>query len=263
MRIEIAGCSETGTVRARNEDALLLGHEGVLETASTAFRTFGLLVAVADGMGGYAGGEIASTTALEALRTCFYGEPRDANPAAQLAGYLARVQEVVAARLRQEPGLEEAGTTIAGIALLPPDVLLVFHAGDSRVLRASGGFVRQLTVDHTPLGDDLASGRLSEAEAAATGMANRLTRALGLTGDARVELDTSWTWAAGDTFLLGTDGWHGVGHGLTREALRDLVREGGDAAHLARASVARAVAADGSDNATAAVVRILDEGGTP
>ncbi len=269
MRLDAAAWTDIGAVRARNEDAVLVGRAGavMLDTAAAEFRDYGMLVAVADGMGGYAGGDIASATALATLHALYYGETRTGASAeelaAQLAGFLVRVQAAVAARLAREPELAEAGTTIAGIALLSPDVLVVFHAGDSRVLRASGGFLRALTVDHTPVGDDLATGRITESEAAATGLANRLTRALGLTGDNRVEIDTQWHWGVGDTFLIGSDGWHGVGHGLTRAALREVVNAGGDAAHLARILVARAIAADGSDNATVAVVRILDDGGTP
>ena len=72
----------------------------------------------------------------------------------------ARVAEVL-----QRANLKEAGTTLAGLALFEPNDLIVFHVGDSRVLRISGGYARALTVDHTPVGNDVASGRMTEGQA--------------------------------------------------------------------------------------------------
>jgi len=271
MRIEAAGYSDRGVVRRENDDYFLLGRRFAQSECLTLdlalqddeFRQYGLIAAVADGMGGYAGGEIASRTVLETLRDMYYCETRANVTARELTAmlerYLADTQQRLAETLTANPALHDAGTTLAGIALLPPDALVVFHIGDSRVLRAASGYVRALTVDHSLVGADLASGRLTEAQAAATGVTNQLTRALGLTGDNTVEVSTDHTWAPGDTFLLGTDGWHGVGRGVTRDTIRELVRTGLSPEPLVRAMLGRALAVDGKDNVTSVVVRVVDD----
>lgn len=270
MRIRAAGWSDRGAVRRANEDCYCLGRRVTqdactslaLDAGDAQFATFGLLAAVADGLGGYAGGALASRVLLEALRDEFYAAPHAGASSAELAESMAQHLRAawltLAGVLRAAPDLQEAGTTVAGIALLPPRALVVFHAGDSRVLRASGGYLRQLTVDHTPVGADLASGRMSEADAAATGTSHQLLRAIGLDDAQPPEVQADYTGEPGDLFFIGTDGWHGVGHGIPREELRELARQGGDPEALVRTMIGRAVAGDGTDNATVVVVQ-LDE----
>jgi len=271
MHLRAVGYSDRGPVRPANED-----HYGIgpfveqaaftvlaLDVASVTFREYGLLVAVADGLGGYAGGEVASRVALETLSALFYGERRAGISTEQfteqLRHYLEQTQRALEAVLRRSPEYLDAGTTLAGIALLPPETLVIFHAGDSRVLRAAAGYVRPLTVDHTVAGADLASGRMSEAEAAAIPQAGLLTRALGLHGDTRVEIDATQTWAPGTLFLLGSDGWHGTGRGISRQAIQAAVREGLPVEVLVRRLIGEAIAADGHDNATLVVVAIEED----
>lgn len=266
MLLRVAGYSDRGTERAQNEDFYCIGpfvEQGVLttltlETASAVFTQYGLLAAVADGMGGYPGGEVASRIVLETLSALYYGERRTGctreELAACLARYLAATQQALAGILERTPELHSAGTTLAGVALMPPDALVIFHIGDSEVLREAAGYVRQLTVSHTPTGEDVASGRMSEAEAAVHPTASQLTRALGLLGDTRVELDAAQPWMPETRFLLGTDGWHGPGRGIGRPAIQEALRHGGTAAQLVPALVAEAVRQDGQDNATLVMV---------
>ena len=271
MHLRVVGSSNIGRVRANNEDWYAIGpfvEQAActmlgLDVASTTFRQYGLLAAVADGMGGYAGGEVASRVVLETLAAQFYGERRGGCSADELAEqlrmYLEITQRTLSGVLEREPALAEAGTTLAGVALLPPDVLVVFHAGDSRVLRAAAGYVRPLTVDHSVVGPDLASGRLSEAEAAAIPEAHQLTRALGLRGDTRVEIDATPSWAPGTLLLIGSDGWHGAGGGLPRARIQAITREGLPLETLVPAMVNEAVAMDGRDNATLVGIAIGED----
>lgn len=160
MRIFAAGLSDAGVTRATNDDHYCIGpfvEQGSLtslslDTASVSFQRHGLLAAVADGMGSYAGGAIASRILLETLSALFYGQQLQGNTPdelrEQLAGCLQQAQEVLRAYLLRDEKLHEAGTTLAGLVLLPPDICLVFHLGDSRVLREAAGYVRQL--DHPP-----------------------------------------------------------------------------------------------------------------
>jgi len=268
MRITAAGLSDRGTGRPGNEDHYCVGafveQEAftalTLEAGSTMFQQYGLLAAVADGMGGYAGGALASRVALETLSASYYGEKRGGCTATELAGclerYLAQAQQVLVHVLEHSPEYAQAGTTIAGVAMMPPDLLAVFHAGDSRVLRATAGYVRPLTVDHTPFGPDLTSGQISEEEVRGLPEVSQLTRSLGAGGDTRAEITIENSWAPEISLLIGTDGWHGVAGGLTRQAVQEIVRRGGTVEEQLRALLADAVAADGRDNATLVMVRI-------
>jgi len=268
MRITAAGLSARGPVRPANDDHYCLGDiveqekftTLALDTDSTDFRQFGLLAAVADGMGGYSGGALASRVALETLSASFYGEKRTGCGAEELAGclerYLAQAQQVLAHVLEQTPEHAQAGTTIAGVALMPPDVMAVFHAGDSRVLRAAAGYVRPLTVDHTPFGADLASGRMSEDDVRGLPEVSRLTRSLGAGGDPGAEITVEHAWMPGMSLLIGTDGWHGVGGGLTRQAVQEIIRRDDTLEAQLRGLLDESVTADGRDNATLVIVRI-------
>lgn len=270
MLIRAAGHSDKGRVRESNQDHFCLGRrvaqdllEVELDTAGAEFAQHGLLMAVADGMGGYTGGEVASLTALEALTKAYYANPLPSGETA-LAGYmqqcLARTLEQLSAHLRGDAALSQAGTTIAGIALGQPDLLCVFHAGDSRVLRFAGGsngFLRQLTIDHTIVGQAVANGELSEAEAAQHPLCGQLTRSLGLVGNTEVRIDCSHAWAPGDVFLLCTDGFHGTGRGLPRAVLQDALRQAVAPEEQAQILIGQAVGNDGTDNATAVIARVV------
>jgi len=270
MRIHVAGLSDRGISRSRNEDHYCIGQwveqcaliSVTFDCRAEFFRRYGLLAAVADGMGGYAGSAYASRTALEVLQAQFYGETRPGCTrdgfVEDMRHYLSRTQTLLSGALQRKEGFGDAGTTIAGVAMMPPDLLVVFHAGDSRVFRASGGFVRALTVDHTPLGRDLASGRISEQEAATAPASSRLTRSLGVAINCEVELAREQCWAGGDRFLLGTDGWYGAGRGLGRDMIRESLGQEPDIGALVHGLVARSVQVDGRDNSTLVVIGIED-----
>ena len=273
MRIRAAGWSHQGTVREKNDDHYCLGQwveQGALaalslDDGSSFWTQYGLLAAVADGMGGYAGGALASRIVLETLSGHFYAEKRDGASATELIEslqkYFEQTQRVLEHALRRKPELAEAGTTLAGVALLPPDVMVVFHAGDSRVLRASGGYLRPLTTDHTPVAADILSGRMSEEQASTLPVASQLTHSLGLEGDSSIEIGEERLWSPGDAFLMGSDGWHGLGRGLSQRAVRNIWRDNDRTSPdaLVRQLVNQAVSEDGRDNATMVMVQLWNE----
>lgn len=266
----VGGASHSGQVRAQNDDYFCIGPntqpqqslELNFAASSPFFKEYGLLCAVADGMGGYAGGALAAQTVIETLAASFYAQKHagmdcDALSSA-LMRYLEQTQHTLENTLQREEKLR-AGTTLAGLVLLPPDIALVFHCGDSRVLRECGGYVRALTLDHTPFAAELAAGHLEESSVATSPLSSRVSRALGLEGDHRVEINADFFWEIGDTFLLCTDGFHGVGRGLTQSRLRDSLRDFHPASQALATSqfVDEAVAADGRDNVTLVTVQIV------
>lgn len=271
MRIFAAGLSDAGVTRATNDDHYCIGpfvEQGSLtslslDTASVSFQRHGLLAAVADGMGSYAGGAIASRILLETLSALFYGQQLQGNTPdelrEQLAGCLQQAQEVLRAYLLRDEKLHEAGTTLAGLVLLPPDICLVFHLGDSRVLREAAGYVRQLTVDHTLFGQDIADGRLTEAEVQDDPARHQLTHSCGMAIYDPIALAPNDTFQSGCQYFIGTDGWHGLGQGLTRQNLQQLSHRRLPADALAQQMLRGAFDAGSSDNATVIVIQLGEE----
>ncbi|MEM6962123.1 MAG: protein phosphatase 2C domain-containing protein, partial [Myxococcota bacterium] len=180
------GFTETGR-RSSNQDAYLAGVE---------------LFAVADGMGGYVGGEIASSLALEALQHRLEGcEDLDAIAAIKSA-FQAAQHAVVE---RSFGALSEMGTTLSAIFVRKRSVL-VAHVGDSRVYRYRKGRLRLLTVDHTVsqlLSDHLRGARVpSSTPGVWSGV---LTRCIGSHGGGEPDVSVL-AGCVGDRFLLTTDG---------------------------------------------------------
>jgi protein phosphatase len=271
MRIHAAGFSDIGNSRAKNDDYYCLGsfvEQGNLTTlafsdTSSAYRDYGLLAAVADGMGGYPGGDVASRVVLETLSAVFHGERRTGCSLEELqacmARYLEQTQRALLGILDRTADLRDAGTTLAGVACMPPDAAVIFHCGDSRVLRASAGYVRPLTVDHSVVGADVASGRMTEDEAAGEPSGLYLTRSLSRQGNAQCEVQGETTAVTGNQFFIGTDGWHGLGRGLTRSAIQQIAREGLPAEAMLQRLLNAALATQTPDNATLVVVQYVGE----
>jgi serine/threonine protein phosphatase PrpC len=255
LSLSITALSHQGRVRDKNDDHYLCGpfveqealYHLELPLSSRLVRQHGLLCAVADGMGGYAGGALASRTILETLSGYFYAQKRENMGTLEMQAAMEEgfnhARSALNSHLRRDEQLREAGTTLAGLLLLENGVALPFHLGDSRVLRWASGFVRPLTQDHTPLAAEIAAGHLSEQD-----------------DKSPVEWGQPLEVAAGDVFLLGTDGWHGLGHGLTSRAIRQILNEWkGNDRTLVRFLVEAAVENDGSDNATLLLVRVVAE----
>jgi protein phosphatase len=227
--------TDVGRVRDHNEDAGLVTPN---------------LVAVADGMGGHAAGEVASELAIEALRAL--GDTEDLRPQdvreAVLDGNRAILES--AARNPQQTGM---ATTLAGLARVmvggSPHWSVV-NIGDSRVYRVVDGRLSQVSKDHSEVAELVTLGLLTPEEALVHPARNIVTRCLGRDP---VEPVDSWVFPphAGERFLLCTDG-------LTNEirdpAIARILLDGDDAQAIADRLVAAAVEAGGRDNVTVVVV---------
>lgn len=234
--------TDVGMVRSNNEDSLLV--------AAPVF-------AVADGMGGHAGGEVASNIAVATLKAAFDGagahHTRDA-----LANAVQRANEAIYERANSDPGLRGMGTTLTAVALVDEDgddVLAVVQVGDSRAYRMRDGELEQLTDDHNVAEEMVRIGRLTPDEATTHPHRHMLTRALGIQPD--VEVDCfGVTPFAGDRYLLASDGlMNEVDDAEIARTLRRL-HDPDDAAHelvhLARTR-------GGRDNITVVVVDVVDD----
>jgi serine/threonine protein phosphatase PrpC len=187
--IRCASATHVGLRRARNEDSLILRPETGLW-------------AVADGMGGHGGGDVASRIATDALR--------DLAVASSGEALLAAVEAAAAAANRDMRAYaEREGRAVIGTTLV---ALLIFGAhyaclwcGDSRAYLWRAGALRQLTRDHSEMQDLVDRGVLDPEEAKLWPRRGVLTRALGATEKAELDL-VSDRWAPGDAFLLCSDG---------------------------------------------------------
>lgn len=226
-----AGLTDAGLVRANNEDAFFIDPRG-------------RLFLIADGLGGHAGGEVASALVVETLVAAAPAAADWSDPALALGAVLARAD--VAVRERARGALAGMGATVVALHLDPDHgEVTVAHAGDSRAYRLRHGALARLTRDHTP-----------EAEIGFRGGGPRssiITRAIGV-GDDHTEVDFGLTdLRAGDRYLLCSDGLTDM---ITDHDIAALLGRDASAADTCRALVDAALAAGGRDNVTVVVVVI-------
>lgn len=234
--VRAAGKTDTGKRRRANEDALL-----VLRKQS--------VYAVADGMGGHAGGAVASQLAVEAIASAFIEGVE--NPcilsnvpplAAELVQSLAAANESIRRRAARDVRLSDMGTTVVAARFCPErGRLYVSHVGDSRCYRLRGGALELLTRDHTM------------AELGVTGRsAIHLSRAVGPKGVVEADVVVLEP-RAGDVYLLCTDGLTKM---ISDNEIRDVLIAQTSAEDAASMLVARANAEGGRDNVTALVIQV-------
>ncbi len=235
MRFEVGSFTDTGRVRESNQDRLLVA---------------GDFVAVADGMGGHAGGELAAETAIDDLRR--FGEPHDAEDV--VAAIRQANRAVVATADRH--GLANMGTTVVAALLRPiRRSVTIANVGDSRAYLLHNGELDQVTRDHSLVQDLVRSGRISEDEAREHPHRNVLTRVLGIAEE--IDVDTfELAVSEGDLVLLASDGL------FNEVEVDDMARIVGDRDDLGAAAadlVARANENGGNDNITVILARIVDD----
>ncbi|MHB8460477.1 MAG: PP2C family protein-serine/threonine phosphatase [Candidatus Limnocylindrales bacterium] len=273
--------STTGPVRERNEDHLGWGRlaapaSGVIVGSRTDLAPIplisavdgpvdawgpvggmsaeadgsGVVFAVADGLGGHGGGDVASRIAIGELLDRFGASTDAGSRGAPLlrAGFNAANQRVFDAALSGE-GARRMQTTLTALLLVPGEAH-IGHVGDSRIYRARGDMLDLLTTDHTQVMEMLRM-RLIRADQAADHPARHaLTRSLGAEITVRTDVRTE-SLADGDTFLICSDGlWSKVDASEIRQALRGDVRSG------CERLVLLAIERGGEDNATAVAVRV-------
>jgi len=229
--------THVGRVRAVNEDRSI--------ESSTLF-------AVADGMGGHAGGEVAAGTAIDSLERGFSHEPS----ADGLVDAVHEANQAVWEQGHSDPSLRGMGTTLVATALVPTeegDRLVVVNIGDSRAYQLHQGALSQLSVDHSVAEALVARGELSEEEAQIHPHRHILTRALGVDPDVEVDV---WELVPeqGDRFLLCSDG---LTNEVDAEEIRRVLVETGDPREAAESLVDLANEAGGNDNITAVVLDVL------
>ena len=189
----LAGVTDIGFRRERNEDELFISPEGVL--------------IVADGLGGLPAGDVASATAVAAAALAVAGRVDGAldRRAAEsmLQDAFASANRAVSERAGRDRSCTGMATTLV-VALALESSLALAHVGDVRAYRLGGGGLERLTDDHTRAWEWVAAGEISQEEAKRSTYRNALTRVLGF-GDVEPSVRTV-DLARGDVVLLCSDG---------------------------------------------------------
>lgn len=255
-----SGATDVGRIRERNEDAYAIGDldAGVLfdgDAALTATGPRGLFAVVCDGMGGAAGGEVASELAVRttwrAMREAHATD--DAEVFARLMRRAVRTaNQRVFEESEREANLRGMGTTLSAIGVCDGR-LIAAQVGDSRAYLLRGGQLTQITRDQTLTSALVGAGR-DPAEAALAGGATIL-QALGVAPDVEPSLSMVGV-RRGDRVLVCTDGLYNQLGDATLLAILDG-RSGPEA--RARALCEAARAAGGADNITAVVLDLDDD----
>lgn len=254
LRISAAASTDTGRVRKRNEDAFVvfdLDHEARTPNLDgTVLGSRGILLAVADGMGGKEGGDLASMLATEA----FVGALADSDGCAEKVLEVAMNDaHAVIREAADELGLEGMGTTLTAVHLCG-GVARVAHVGDSRAYLARDHELLPLTRDHTIVQAAVDAGKLSPAEARTSPMRHLLVEAVG--SQPRLRLATNRIDVRdGDRLVLCTDG---LTEYLDDDAILDIVEHAGSDREAVERLVLAANERGGRDNITAVVATVAD-----
>ncbi len=240
MRLDFAAISDVGRVRKDNQDSGYAGPH---------------LIAVCDGVGGAARGDIASSTAIAQLRKLEDNPPGEGTTETDLLGLasnaLHRAHDRIAELVDQDPALDGTSTT-ATIALFDGDRVAMGHVGDSRAYLFRGGELRQVTKDHTFVQTLIDEGRITEAEARVHPHKNLILRAIDGIHDLEPDLFILEL-QLGDRLLLCSDGT-GV---LENGRLADILSSG--SADYAAVELVRASLEGGSsDNVTCLVADVVE-----
>lgn len=270
VNVDLGACSHQGKVRTNNEDSFLVSRlERSLQTLLTNLPAdhlpdktteIGYAMLVADGMGGAAGGEVASRTAISMLVELVLQTPdwhmrldnEGANEVlARFDERFGKLREALIERAQAEPSLAGMGTTLT-LAVSHGANLVIAHIGDSRAYLFHDGQLHKLTRDQT-LAQDLAElGVIRPEDVAKHHARSVLTGAIATQGEeAQAEFHQVWL-ADGDQVLLCTDGLTEM---VTDAAIAAVLERAGPAADACHALVDLAVEAGGKDNVTVVLGR--------
>lgn len=236
--MRFAAQSDVGRIRAKNDDSAYAGRH---------------LAVVADGMGGHAGGDVASAaTVLDMIHLDRADYDGDAGNV--LADEIQTANSLLSELVHINPKLAGMGTTVTAL-LLAEGKLHFAHIGDSRAYRLRDGEFKQVSVDHTFVQRLIDEGRLKPEEAESHPHKNVLMRVLGdVDASPELDLDTLDV-RPGDRWLLCSDGLNYVaGHAVER-----TVKETKDLRECVETLVELTLEAGSPDNVTVVMVEIVEE----
>lgn len=257
MRLDVAAASDIGRRKKENEDSF-----GVFfkDTPGNQLFDDGVLLVVADGLGGHMGGEIASKLAVSIVKDVIKESPPDpdddGNADGPLLGMMERYAKMANASVFQtnedmNTGGKPMGTTLV-TALVSPRKVHISNVGDSRVYHIRDGDILLRTEDHSWVDEQVKMGLMSKSEAQVDMRRNVVTRSVGTREE--VEVDTYvWHVVPGDWILVCSDGLINMVN--DDDIVSEFVR-GGTAASIVHRLIELANENGGKDNITAIAAKI-------
>lgn len=256
LGLEYASKTDIGRVRSQNEDAIAL-------SPSHGFAV------IADGMGGYSAGEVASDIATAVFKASMergldqLQDPpldiftkREEQIQQLMVESVKRANSAVLQAALNEPKYHGMGTTLVA-ALFHSNRITVAHVGDSRAYRFRQGELVQITRDHSLLQEQIDAGLIAPEWARFVPNKNLVTRAVGVDPEIEVEVQEHPT-QAGDIYLLCSDG---LSEMLSVQEIRDILLSFGDMLdHACEALVERANVNGGLDNTSAVLIKVQSGG---
>ncbi len=245
--IEAASLTDVGRQRSNNEDSFLYWEPD----SDDDFLLKGRLAVVADGMGGYEGGQEASRLAVETVRSV-YDNAFGGNPQDTLIGALEAAHQNIQRFAQEHPQFYGMGTTCTALSIVGRELSFA-HVGDSRLYLIRGQSISRLTRDHSYVGRLVETGIVRSEDAESHPQRHILTAALGSGRDVTPHIPEHPTLLEeGDILLLCTDGLWGV---VGDADLARVVRTN-PPAEACQKLVNMALERGGPDNITLLVLRI-------
>lgn len=243
LTFHFAARSDVGLVRKDNQDSGYAGPH---------------LLVVADGMGGHAGGDIASATVVTELVEIDHDSLTAAEASTQLGRAITYANQEIARTFVDNPELEGMGTTVTAI-MRARNKLILAHIGDSRAYLQRDGRLAQVTKDHSFVQTLIDEGRITEEEASTHPQRSVVTRVL--TGAETDEPDVGAREARlGDRYLLCSDGLSGF---VALDTIEEILAGGTAPGRAADDLVSLAMRAGAPDNVTVIVADVVEAGTAP
>jgi protein phosphatase len=241
MRLRGAAVSDVGRQRKANEDCYAVDAD------------LGLFV-VADGMGGHAAGQLASELCCRAMVDAVGGSRGSGTLAERLRAAVLEASDAIFSTARAQPEYQGMGTTVVA-TLVEGGRAALAHVGDSRAYRVREGRIRQLTDDHSLVGELVRRQEISADAAREHHLRHVLTRALGVRADVEPDL-AELALEPGDVFVLCSDGL--INH-VHDDEIAKLVSGDTDLEEACKRLVELANRRGGEDNTTVVVLRVERE----
>jgi serine/threonine protein phosphatase PrpC len=193
MGILCAGASDIGRKRKTNQDSICLDHKHHF-------------FAVADGMGGHNGGDIASQLSVKVMPE-FFTTHSNLEPQVLMKSMIQEINRAILQKAEENPELQGMGTTVAAIYFHGQN-LIIGNVGDSRVYMVNNNHIFQMTRDHSFVQEKLNMGVYTREEAVKDPQKNVLVRSVGFEADINVDV-FNYRICKNDMFLICSDGLHG------------------------------------------------------
>jgi len=248
LRLAVAGLTDVGRRRDRNQDNVT----HLVPTEDKVLQEKGALFVVCDGMGGHAAGEVAAELGVNSLREEYYASG-DKDIVTGIANAIKKTNEAIYSYAHDHAGMTGMGTTCVAL-IVHGGRAFFLNIGDSRAYLIRHGAMRQVTMDHSWVAEQVRAGLLNEEQARNHAHRNVITRSLGTQPTVSADLFIE-TLHDGDRILLCSDGLHGY---VEEQAIEREMLEHSEPARGAQSLIDMANANGGPDNITALIVHLME-----